>query len=851
MKTFGYSPAKFKTTSDTFISFLFEEFADREFQFDDVVRLLSKIENNKDFSYAPFKINKRLVHEILGRYRVRYTELPMLGKKITSRKYYKTHKNHRPVAWQSSPKFKKYKEQLVDSHIRKPDLEVYCLIKKEVNWSREKRERLDYARPLDMHKDSNDSKIDSVVDNLLKQIIKLPSSLDSKILKIKDKNIEERNRKVKLYQKLKADLEKSRPDILRRHLKVLVLDFISISLDDPEMKMSVSRGSNSYSKQSIYNPNGISKKLLTVLDALWVLNYVEYDRGIRNVDDEGQAWSFTRKSRYKIKKSFLTKVTNAPGIKKENIFSNINKPNLILKDRKYDEYLGQSVNTDIEYEINDKTCDITQDLCSYNNLLRHTLIDIPKFPSSGLKTNNPNRNIKINFEDDNDKFVHRVFNNGSLKSGGRYHGGWWQRISPEWRQKIRIDGKPVIEYDYSGMHLVFLYALQGLDYWKDINKDPYDLSEYGYVNDEQMRNFLKVVLQCCVNSDKSVKKDLSKAVKAIEFDINSNYDSYSWTKGYINIEKLIADFCDYHKSIAKYFTTRKGMSLEQLDTFISENVIIKLTKIGIPVLTTNDSYIVPWDVDNIDKIVQSAFKEFYLPYKKKLKVTPKIKEESGIDWFAESSLVERSVKGNSKMITIKLDIPAIEDESYNSRSKRFNKRVSHKNFNENWYAPPLGSYKSKFSKNKRFRSSSETLSRIHNINKKINVSVTTKLSKNNILPKKERLQLINNHYSKAKRLSEIAKEKIRKVTEKEDKKQTLKPTVLRFSKFSRSISIWSKFFDVMRLKVGFNFPFTIETAKTNCLKYGGFSLMEWDRLHLEYLMNTGKTTRKNSTYILR
>ena len=140
-----------------------------------------------------------------------------------------------------------------------------------------------------------------------------------------------------------------------------------------------------------------------------------------------------------------------------------------------------------------------------------------------------------------------------MKSGGRYQGGWWQRLSPEWRQQIRIDGKPVIEYDYSGMHIVLLYALRGIDYWKDINKDPFDLSEYGYVNDEQMRNLLKVILNCYVNVEKGKKKSKTHAKEAVEFEINSNHDYYSWTKDYIDIGQLMDDFCFYHDSITRYF----------------------------------------------------------------------------------------------------------------------------------------------------------------------------------------------------------------------------------------------------------------------------------------------------------
>ena len=53
-----------------------------------------------------------------------------------------------------------------------------------------------------------------------------------------------------------------------------------------------------------------------------------------------------------------------------------------------------------------------------------------------------------------------------------------------WR-KIYIMGMPTVEIDYSGLHIVFLYALENLDYWSLDGEDPYSLP--GYDNNESTR----------------------------------------------------------------------------------------------------------------------------------------------------------------------------------------------------------------------------------------------------------------------------------------------------------------------------------------------------------------------------
>ena len=102
------------------------------------------------------------------------------------------------------------------------------------------------------------------------------------------------------------------------------------------------------------------------------------------------------------------------------------------------------------------------ELTRYNQLLESRTIDIPDLTANRIPSISGGRDIII---DPSNKFVRRIFNNGSWLDGGRFYGSWWQRIPKKWRERIRIDMSPVVEIDYSGLHIVILYALRGIDYW--------------------------------------------------------------------------------------------------------------------------------------------------------------------------------------------------------------------------------------------------------------------------------------------------------------------------------------------------------------------------------------------------
>ncbi len=143
-------------------------------------------------------------------------------------------------------------------------------------------------------------------------------------------------------------------------------------------------------------------------------------------------------------------------------------------------------------------------LRDYNALLSRTFIDIPELNQPKIELTGsdgrPKPPIHISQAD---KFVVRIFNRGdtTFTKGGRFAGGWWQRCPKEWRKKIFMDDAPTNEIDYSGLHMVLLYARRGIDYWSEIGRDPYALLKPEFLeSEEQSRQYYKSLILMAINA---------------------------------------------------------------------------------------------------------------------------------------------------------------------------------------------------------------------------------------------------------------------------------------------------------------------------------------------------------------
>ena len=97
---------------------------------------------------------------------------------------------------------------------------------------------------------------------------------------------------------------------------------------------------------------------------------------------------------------------------------------------------------------------INKIVSDYNVNIEGPNTDLKKIDVSGL-------NLPEAFYPE--RAVRRILNNGSFEEGGRFHGGWLERVPSRCRPHIAIDGMPTVEMDYSTIQPRLLLAERGLE----------------------------------------------------------------------------------------------------------------------------------------------------------------------------------------------------------------------------------------------------------------------------------------------------------------------------------------------------------------------------------------------------
>ena len=184
------------------------------------------------------------------------------------------------------------------------------------------------------------------------------------------------------------------------------------------------------------------------------------------------------------------------------------------------------------------------------------------------------------------KFVRRVFYRGDWNLGGRFHGGFWQQISEEWRSQILINDQPTVEQDYSGLHINLAY---GLKQQRLPDEDPYLLDLMFDVDPKVQRKWVKGLTLVAINA-----ADEESAYLAFR----SNQEKGSTAKRLTNnkLKQLLAAFKEKHKIIEDFICTDQGVHLMKIDGNITSRIINHFTLRKLPILTVHDSYITSYDL---------------------------------------------------------------------------------------------------------------------------------------------------------------------------------------------------------------------------------------------------------------
>ena len=223
-------------------------------------------------------------------------------------------------------------------------------------------------------------------------------------------------------------------------------------------------------------------------------------------------------------------------------------------------------------------------------------------------------------------FCRRIFSNNSFDLGGRYYGSY-QQLSKSDRKKLLINGNPVVEPDYSGLHINLIYTFAGLQ----LEGKAYDVPGY----DEAV---IKAVMLRLLNgskvnnqSNKQLIGQINKSAGVVVPDISleykkklASYNAYLCPKpkkpacleGFIeeipagtNGQDLLNAIKDRHSKVKDLLGSKDiGLRLQNKDSIIMSDVLNRLIDLKIPALPVHDSVIVQ---ENHKQMTIDVMKEAY------------------------------------------------------------------------------------------------------------------------------------------------------------------------------------------------------------------------------------------------
>jgi hypothetical protein len=195
--------------------------------------------------------------------------------------------------------------------------------------------------------------------------------------------------------------------------------------------------------------------------------------------------------------------------------------------------------------------------------------------------------------------VHYACFTDTFDQHGRIYTGRYghQALKRAERATIRIDGRPSVELDYSGLHPRLAYHLEGVDY----RDDPYAL--WGNATTPQMRLMAKVMVNALLNAT-----DEGAAVSACNLAMSvyapgGNHKSGKALSDAVRLRKaakesdltfkgIVPLALSHHARIARHFGTDAGLRLMRIDSRIALAVLHRFATKGVACLGVHDSFIV-------------------------------------------------------------------------------------------------------------------------------------------------------------------------------------------------------------------------------------------------------------------
>lgn len=183
----------------------------------------------------------------------------------------------------------------------------------------------------------------------------------------------------------------------------------------------------------------------------------------------------------------------------------------------------------------------------------------------------------------------------------------YQSLCQSERLHLRINGLPVAEIDYDGLHINILYVLAN-------KQNPYE-DPYGIVADylkipltKELRSAFKKALLIAINA--AYEEQFYYSMKNPRNADNKKHRAVL-DKYHLNEKQVIEAFKKVHPDIKDYLNSNRSYELMHIDSVIMQEILIELCNRNIPVCPVHDSVVCP-------KIYLNQVKQVMLEVYKKI-----------------------------------------------------------------------------------------------------------------------------------------------------------------------------------------------------------------------------------------
>ena len=363
------------------------------------------------------------------------------------------------------------------------------------------------------------------------------------------------------------------------HLRIALLNLYHHRYALHGAYTAYSRDSMAYdSLVARYNPRGVTRRLVKVVDGLAELGYIEHVKGF----DDRRSGGASRLSRMRANPS-LIELLDKHGVTVAMSAETPDRQVIVLRDAE---------GVDSDYVETPKTTGMREVVTAYNDQIAEAQItlDLTGKQLADLGHSQP---------DLTNKSTRRIFNSPDLRRGGRLYGPWWVKAPKEARRAIRINGNATIECDYSAQHIHLLYCLENRNYNELFDDgDPYSLPGHC----PEHRAPLKLALLVALNAESE-----AQALPAIRNEWRDKLGREQYDG--LDPRDLIYAFAHKHAAIAKHLFTGVGLKLQNMDSQITEYVLKEMMERGIVALNIHDSFIV--EVEHREVLVAQMIQAFH------------------------------------------------------------------------------------------------------------------------------------------------------------------------------------------------------------------------------------------------